>query len=53
MFFDIVTDRMRDFSYLHGMLERRSGDNGTETFDALFAADLSPNAVRDAFQAEW
>ena len=43
VFFDIETDPMRDFCYLHGMLERRDGDNGTERFDAFFSDDLSPS----------
>jgi predicted RecB family nuclease len=48
VFFDIETDPMRDFCYLHGMLERRGGDNRTEKFDAFFATDLSPAAQREA-----
>ena len=51
VFFDIETDPMRDFCYLHGMLERRDGDNGTERFDAFFSDDLSPIAEREAFAA--
>jgi predicted RecB family nuclease len=53
VFFDVETDPMRDFCYLHGMLERRGGDNGTERFDAFFADDLSPEAERDAFARAW
>jgi predicted RecB family nuclease len=53
VFFDVETDPMRDFCYLHGMLERRGGDNGTERFDAFFTADLSPEAERDAFAQAW
>lgn len=53
VFFDIETDPMRDFCYLHGMLERRGGDNATERFDAFFAADLSAEAEHDAFAAAW
>lgn len=53
VFFDIETDPMRDFCYLHGMLERRGGDNGIERFDAFFAADLSAAAEREAFAAAW
>lgn len=53
VFFDIETDPMRNFCYLHGMLERRGGDNSTERFDAFFAADLSPAAEREAFAAAW
>jgi predicted RecB family nuclease len=53
VFFDIDTDPMRDFCYLHGMLERRNGDNGSERFDAFFVADLSAAAERDAFAQAW
>jgi predicted RecB family nuclease len=53
VFFDIETDPMRDFCYLHGMLERRDGDNGTERFDAFFADDLSSEAERDACAQAW
>jgi predicted RecB family nuclease len=53
VFFDIETDPMRDFCYLHGMLERQSGDNASERFDAFFASDLSASAERDAFAAAW
>jgi hypothetical protein len=48
VFFDVETDPMRDFCYLHGILERRGGDNSTEKFDALFADDLRPVAEREA-----
>ena len=53
VFFDFETDPMRDFCYLHGMLERRGGDNATERFDAFFADDLSASAEHDAFAAAW
>jgi predicted RecB family nuclease len=53
VFFDIETDPMRDFCYLHGMLERRGGDNSTERFDAFFASDLSAEAEHDAFASAW
>jgi predicted RecB family nuclease len=53
VFFDIETDPMRDFCYLHGMLERRGGDNSTERFEAFFATDLSAGAEHDAFAAAW
>ena len=53
IFFDVETDPMRDFCYLHGMLERRGGDNRTEKFDAFFADDLSPAAEREAFAQAW
>lgn len=51
MFFDIETDPMRDFCHLHGVLERRGGDNAAEQFDAFLAADLSATAEHNAFAA--
>ena len=53
VFFDIEVDPMRDHCYLHGMLERRGGNNGTERFDAFFADDLTPEAEREAFAQAW
>jgi predicted RecB family nuclease len=54
VFLDIETDPMRDnFCYLHGMVERRGGDNSTERFDAFFADDLSPKGERAAFAQAW
>lgn len=53
VFFDIEVDPMRDHCYLHGMLERRDGDNSTEKFDAFFADDLTPEAEREAFAEAW
>jgi DNA invertase Pin-like site-specific DNA recombinase len=43
------TDPVRDVCYLHGMLERRGGDNSTERFNAFFATNLSAMAARGAF----
>lgn len=48
-FFDIEVDPLRDFTYLHGIVERRGGDSATERFIAFFAEDESPEAERDAF----
>ena len=48
-FFDIEVDPLRDFTYLHGIVERRGGDSGKERFIAFFADDESPEAERDAF----
>ncbi len=53
VFFDVETDPMRDFCYLHGMLERRVGDNSIERFDAFFADDLTANAERETFAQAW
>lgn len=48
-FFDIEVDPLRDFTYLHGIVERRGGDNATERFVAFFADEESPKAERSAF----
>jgi hypothetical protein len=49
LFFDVEVDPMRDICYLHGVLERRDGDNSTERFLAFFAHAPTPNAEKDAF----
>jgi uncharacterized protein len=51
IFFDIETDPMRDFCYLHGFVTRESGATASEKFEGIFAADLSSRAERDAFAA--
>jgi predicted RecB family nuclease len=48
-FFDIEVDPLRDFTYLHGIVERRGGDTANERFTAFFAEDETPEAERDAF----
>jgi predicted RecB family nuclease len=48
-FFDIEVDPLRDFTYLHGIVERRGGDNTSERFVAFFAEEETPEAERDAF----
>ncbi|OYX56012.1 MAG: hypothetical protein B7Y86_11225 [Brevundimonas subvibrioides] len=48
-FFDIEVDPLRDFTYLHGIVERRGGDNATERFVAFFTEDESPASERSAF----
>ena len=49
LFFDIEVDPMRDFTYLHGIVERRGGDNDSERFIAFFTDDETPEAERQAF----
>jgi predicted RecB family nuclease len=49
LFFDIEVDPMRDICYLHGIVERTGGDNGTERFVYFFSEDLSPEAEQTAF----
>jgi predicted RecB family nuclease len=53
IFFDIEIDPLRGYCYLHGMLERRDGDNRTERFHAFFASDPSEAAEREAFAGAW
>jgi predicted RecB family nuclease len=53
LFFDIETDPLRDFCYLHGFVLRENGDAATERFVACFAEPETPNAERDAFAAAW
>jgi predicted RecB family nuclease len=48
-FFDIEVDPLRNHTYLHGIVERHGGDNGTERFVAFFTDDETPEAERDAF----
>jgi predicted RecB family nuclease len=51
LFFDIEVDPLREICYLHGFVERRNGDNGTERFISFFAEDTTAVAERDAFSA--
>lgn len=49
LFFDVEADPFRGICYLHGVLERRNGDNGTERYIAFFAQNTTSRAERDAF----
>jgi predicted RecB family nuclease len=50
LFFDIETDPMRNFCYLHGFVIRDGSAVGSvERFEGVFAADVSPQAEREAF----
>lgn len=49
LFFDIEVDPLRNLTYLHGIVERRDGDNATEAFVAFFADEETPEAERAAF----
>ena len=49
VFFDIEVDPMRDFTYLHGFIERTAGDNRSEQYVGVFAEEVSGQAQRDAF----
>lgn len=53
LFFDIEVDPLRDICYLHGFVERRSGENQTERFVAFFAEELAEEAERKAFADAW
>ena len=49
LFFDIEVDPMRDICYLHGFVERLSGDNATERFVSFFTDDPSVECEEHAF----
>jgi predicted RecB family nuclease len=49
LFFDIEVDPLRDICYLHGVVERRDGNNASERFVYFFAPEVTPDAERDAF----
>jgi predicted RecB family nuclease len=51
LFFDIEVDPLRDICYLHGFLERHQGDDATERFVPIFAAEPTSTAESDAFAA--
>jgi hypothetical protein len=41
LFFDIEVDPMRDLCYLHGIVERKKGDNSTESYKWFFIAPVA------------
>jgi predicted RecB family nuclease len=49
LFFDIEVDPLRDICYLHGIVERRDGNNDAERFVYFFAPEVTPAAEREAF----
>ena len=53
LFFDIEVDPMRDFCYLHGFVERRTGDNSTERYVPFFADSVNPEEEQHAFSEAW
>ena len=53
VFFDIETDPMRDFCYLHGFVERNNGDNNSEKYVAFFTNDTSQQEEERAFKEAW
>ncbi|MBP7526768.1 MAG: TM0106 family RecB-like putative nuclease [Syntrophorhabdaceae bacterium] len=53
LFFDIEVDPMRDICYLHGFVERRDGDNGTEKFIPFLAGSPTSDEEERAFAKAW
>jgi predicted RecB family nuclease len=53
LFFDIETDPFRDICYLHGFVERRGKDNGTERYSSFFAENPTPEEEKRAFSEAW
>lgn len=53
LFFDIEVDPMRDVCYLHGIVERRDGDNASERFIGFFTEDESAEEEERAFSEAW
>ncbi len=51
LFFDVEVDPLRGICYLHGFVERKSGDNSTERFVPFFAQEPTRASERDAFAA--
>jgi predicted RecB family nuclease len=49
LFFDIETDPMRDFCYLHGFLERAGTSSGVERYVPFVAERPDPDEERRAF----
>jgi len=53
LFFDIEVDPLRDLCYLHGIVERQNGDNGTERYHSFFSARPDDEGERQAFADVW
>lgn len=51
LFFDIEVDPLRQICYLHGIVDRRNGDNDSEKFVSFFVDAATPEAERAAFEA--
>jgi len=49
LFFDVEVDPLRDICYLHGIVDRLEGDNGSERFIFFFCEEPTPAAEREAF----
>jgi predicted RecB family nuclease len=53
IFFDIETDPLRDVCYLHGFLERRTGESQAERYIEFFADEPTRRAEEEAFAKAW
>lgn len=53
LFFDVETDPMRDICYLHGFVERQSGDAATERYVAFLAERPDREEEGRAFSEAW
>lgn len=53
LFFDLEADPTQSIVYLHGVVERRNGDNATKKFHAFIAEDVTDDAERKAWQDFW
>jgi predicted RecB family nuclease len=49
LFFDVEVDPLRDICYLHGIVDRLEGDNGSERFVSFFCDEPTPAAERETF----
>lgn len=53
LFFDIEVDPLRDLCYLHGIVERRNGDNITESYRSFFIGQPNEDGEKRAFAESW
>ncbi len=53
LYFDIETDPTQNIVYLHGVVERRNGDNANTKFHSFLAKGVSNAEEREAFQKFW
>jgi len=53
LFYDVETDPFEGVCYLHGFVERISGDPPRERYVPFFAEAPTPEAEEDAFRGAW
>jgi len=53
LFFDIETDPTQDIVYLHGVVERRNGNDNERPFHAFLSDDVSTEAEEKAWSEFW